>query len=85
MLYWACFFKNIDHESVKYLLKNTQAYPEGPNSKEDYFTPIHAAAYSGQLEKLTTLLDYYEKHHIPKCMDCPKRNLIAKNLTIPKV
>jgi len=60
MLYWSCHFNIITTETVKDLIRLTPAYPEGPNIKDDQFTPIHAASYAGNEEKLQVLLDDYK-------------------------
>lgn len=61
ILYWACKLpeKMIKINEIKQMLDptNLSAYPEGSVKIDRYKTPVHAAAESGCVMKLSVLLE----------------------------
>lgn len=56
ILYWASMYNEIDNLKIEEILIKLESYPEGPVMMDKWKTPCHAAAQSGVIDKLKTLL-----------------------------
>lgn len=56
MLYWAALFDTIHIDLMNKVLKEMEAYPEGPVKIENWKSPCHAAALVGNPKKLKDLM-----------------------------
>ncbi|CDW83357.1 anoctamin-like protein [Stylonychia lemnae] len=63
-LYWGCMYKEITVDQVRDILKNLYAYPEGPVMSDNQKSPCHAAAQSGNVEKLDLLMKNIQNRYL---------------------